>query len=231
MTLRVAVTRAAPEARNTAERVRALACEPVLAPLLTIAPRPFDASLAGVQALLFTSGNGVRAFAGASAARTCAVLTVGDASAIAAREAGFAHVFSADGDVAALAAMAQARLDPKAGKLVHISGADVAGDLLAGLRVAGFGAERRIGYEARAAMALPEGLAGPLDLVLFHSPRAAAIFVQLGAPNAAHLTAACLSPAVAAAATMSPHGPVTWARLIVAPFPREDALLHAALGG
>jgi uroporphyrinogen-III synthase len=135
-------------------------------------------------------------------------------------------VRSADGDGAALAALARATLDPHGGKIVHISGEHVAGDLAGKLAAAGFNVERRIAYSARAATALPSAFAGPLDIVLFHSARAAAAFLALGAPGAERLTAACLSPAVAAAA----RGP-GWRRLIVAPEPREEAFLAAALAG
>lgn len=222
MSLRAAITRAAPENERTAARVRALGAEPVLAPLLTIERRDFDASLAGIQALLFTSINGVRAFAGETMARTLPVMAVGDATAQAAREAGFTDIHSANGDVAALSALAKQTFDPAQGALLHISGADVAGDLIAALDAAGFDAERRIGYAARPVTALPPAFRGPLDIVLFHSPRAARIFVRLGAPNAEALVAGCLSPAVAASAA----GPA-WKQLIVAPAPREDALLEA----
>lgn len=222
MSLRVAVTRALPEAEATAAHLRAIGAEPVLAPLLTIEPRAFDAGLDGVQALLFTSSNGVRAFAAASGERGVRTLAVGDATAEAARAASFADVGSAGGDVAALAAMAKATLDPGAGKLVHISGAHVAGDLAGALEAAGFIVERRIAYEARAATALPGAFAGPLDAVLFHSARAAETFARLGAPGAEKLTAACISAAVAKAARK-----VAWQRVVVAPAPREDALLRA----
>lgn len=222
MSLRVAITRAEPEAHATAARVRERGAEPVLAPLLRIAPLQFDTSLDGVQALLFTSANGVRAFAEASPARDVRVLAVGDATAAAARAAGFADVLSAAGDVDALAALARAELSPGRGALVHISGRHVAGDLAGGL--AGFNVERRVAYEALAAEQLPEALAQPLDVVLFHSARAAQIFCALGAPDAARLTACCLSQAVAEAANAA-----AWRRLVVAPAPREAALLDACL--
>jgi uroporphyrinogen-III synthase len=223
--LRVAITRAHPEAGNTATRVRAMGAAAVLAPLLIIEPRAFDADVRSVQALLFTSASGVRAFAAASPVRNRAVFTVGDATAKVARAAGFAEVHSADGEVSALAAIAKSRLDPGQGTLLHFSGADIASDLVGSLGAAGFRAERRICYAARAIAALPPALLGPLDLVLFHSSRAAETFVSLGAPGAAALIAACLSPAVAVAASAA-----NWRRLITAPAPREDALLEAALG-
>jgi uroporphyrinogen-III synthase len=116
-------------------------------------------------------------------------------------------------------------LQLSAGKLVHISGAHAAGDLVGALAAIGFNTERRIAYQARAASTLPETLKDPLDLVLFHSARAAENFIALAAPGAEHLIAACLSPAVAEAASAT-----RWVRVVVALRPREDALLDAAFG-
>jgi len=65
-----------------------------------------------------------------------------------------------------------------------------------------------------------------LDVVLFHSTRAAETFAALGAPNADKLTAGCLSESVAQAAART-----SWKRIITAPYPREDDLLTATLGG
>lgn len=224
--LRVAITRAEPEASRTAERVRARGAEAVVAPLLTIVPCGYDTSTEGAQAIIFTSTNGVRAFPDARGARDRIVLTVGDATAEAARDAGFNNVRSADGDVAALATLAKAALDPTKGKLIHIAGDHVTGDLGVELRAAGFSVERRLAYASVAAATLPDALKQPLDIVLFHSARAAETFVALGAPNAEKLTAGCLSAAVAEAA-----GKTSWKRIIVAPRPREDDLLTATLGG
>src|SRR5262249_48258458 len=126
--LRVAITRAQPEAEKTAAHVRARGGEAVLAPLLSIEPRPFELSAAGAQALLFTSSNGVHAFAAQATQRDIAAFAVGESTAAAARAAGFAEVRAAGGDVAALAQLVQAALDPRAGALIHISGAHVAGD-------------------------------------------------------------------------------------------------------
>jgi uroporphyrinogen-III synthase len=213
-----------PDAERTAERVRAFGAEPVLAPLLTIVPCVYDTNVEGAQALLFTSSNGVRAFPDARRVHATPVLTVGDATAEAARAAGFSDVRSADGDASALAELAKATLAPHAGKLVHIRGEDVAGDLVGALRAAGFSVEQRIAYAARPVLEVPPNLLQPLDIVLFHSARAAETFVRLGAPNADRLTVACMSEAVAQAASKAP-----WAQIIVSPAPREDALLRAAL--
>jgi uroporphyrinogen-III synthase len=220
--LRIAVTRAQPEAEASAARIRARGAEAVVAPLLTIAPRAFSCDISGAQALIFTSINGVLAFAAASPERKTVVFCVGDASAGAARQAGFENVASADGDIAALAALIRESASPAAGRLIHIAGAHVAGDLARLLAPDGFAIERRIAYEAVAAGSVPPALRQPLDIVAFYSPRAAEIFVALGAPNAANLTAACLSPNVAERAAAAP-----WRAIVVAPAPREDALLKA----
>lgn len=224
--MRVGITRAEPEASRTAERVRARGAEAIVAPLITIVPCGYDTNTEGAQAIIFTSSNGVRAFPDARGARDRIVLTVGDVTAAAAREAGFNDVRSADGDVRSLAALAKRELDPAKGKLIHIAGDHVAGDLGGDLRAAGFSMERRLAYAAIAAIKLPEALLQPLDIVLFHSPRAAETFVKLGAPNATRLIAGCLSPAIAEAA-----GNAAWKRVITARHPREDDLLAATLGG
>lgn len=224
MSLRVAITRVLPEAEATAERLRALGAEPVVAPLLKIEHRAFDQTIGGVQALVFTSANGVRAFSQASPFVMAPVFVVGDATAQAARDASFRDVQSADGDNATLVALVKSALDPKAGRVIHFSGAHVAGDIVSALSNAGFQAERRIAYEAVAVPELPAAYHSQLDLVLFHSTRAVEIFAGFGAPNAPDMKAACLSPAIAAAASVSP-----WKQVIVAPRPREDALLAAAL--
>lgn len=222
--MRVAITRAAQDAETTIRRVRAYGHEPVSAPLLHIESVAFDANVSGAQALMFTSAAGVRAFSTASAARGQIVLTVGDATADAARAVGFADVRSANGDVLALAALARTELKSGAGPLIHIAGTHIAGDLIGALRAAGFEAERRTAYEARQVPALPEAFSQPLDVVLFYSARAALAFKALGAPGAASLTAGCLSAAVADAAGAG------WKRLVVAPKPREDALLTTLFG-
>lgn len=221
--MKIAITRALPEAENTAAAIRARGAAPIIAPLLRIQPLDYEPSTEGAQAILFTSTHGV-AFADARAARAIPVLTVGDATARAARAAGFADVRSADGDAAALAALAARTLDPAAGKLIHIRGEHVAGDVAGALEAAGFVVDRRIAYTAEQTPYLPKALAQPLDVVLFYSARAASAYRALGAPQAGARTAACMSPAVAEAA-----GP-GWARVIVSNQPREDSLLAAIFG-
>jgi len=255
MTLHALVTRPEAVAAPVAEALRARGLRVTVEPMLTIRPRPAGAldptgDLAGVQALLFTSANGVRAFAAQTAERNLPVLTVGDATAAAARAAGFDRVESAAGDVHSLADLVRARLDPEAGSLLHVAGSVVAGDLAGLLAADGFRLRRAVLYEAipaerlspAAAAALAEGA---FDLVLFFSPRTAETFARLvrdAAGDAAasessdagsvesraeRLTAGCaraeaicLSPAVAAAARRLP-----WRRVRIADRPDLPAML------
>ncbi len=118
--MRVLVTRPEDDARSLVAALEARGHEALVAPMLTIAPAPgVEAPLAldGVQALVFTSANGARVFARLSDERDLPVFTVGDASAAAARDAGFARVERAGGDVEDLARLIIMRLAPGDGTL------------------------------------------------------------------------------------------------------------------
>ncbi|MBC6442829.1 MAG: uroporphyrinogen-III synthase [Rhodobacteraceae bacterium] len=116
----------------------------VISPLLHICYTPVTIP-EGVQAVLFTSANGVRA-AGSGCGQTA--LCVGQTTANAAKAAGF-DATSANGDITDLAALAIQHLNPEAGSLIHIAGRHHAGDLGGILSKAGFSCQRAIGYEAR----------------------------------------------------------------------------------
>jgi uroporphyrinogen-III synthase len=137
-----------------------------------------------VQAILCTSANGVWALARLTGERTVPLLAVGEASAARARDAGFARVESAGGSLGDLVRLAQRRLDPAAGRLLHVAGSIVAGDLAGDLRAHGFVVDRAVLYEAYPASALGAPAiralgAGLVDFALFFSPRTALIFARL----------------------------------------------------
>ncbi|MFO1113743.1 MAG: uroporphyrinogen-III synthase [Rhodospirillales bacterium] len=205
------MTRTAEDAEASASPVRALGHHVMVEPLMTIERLegpPLD--LTGVQALLATSANGVRAFAARQPERSLPLLAVGDATARAAAAAGFQQVESAAGDVQALAELVRSRLDPAAGALLHIAASKRAGDLAGALSAAGFTCRRAVLYRARAAEALSGELAamireGRLDGALVFSPRTAATLARLLrqeklADAAASMDLYCLSEAVAEAA-------------------------------
>src|SRR5260370_15351684 len=153
--------------------------EAVVEPLRDIHYRYGPAlDLAGVQAVLCTSANGVRALARLSRERKTPLFAVGEASAARGREEGFVRVESAGGTVDDLAQLARERLRPEGGRLLHVAGSDVAGDLAGELRRAGFAVERAVLYEARptAGLSAPTAralAAGLVDFALFSPPRTA----------------------------------------------------------
>ncbi len=231
--MRVLITRPRDDAGRLAEALRPMGIEPLLEPLFRIDhPGGPKLDLDGVQALLVTSANGVRAFAARDDRRDLTVYAVGDASARAAAEVGFADVESASGDVEDLARLVRRRLDPAQGAVFHAAGTRVAGDLAGMVEEAGFTYRRAVLYEARAAdgfsAATVQALkAGTVDGALFFSPRTATCFVDLvrksGLAGACErIIAFCLSPAVAGKANA-----LTWREICVAAQPDQAALLAA----
>ncbi len=231
--VRLLITRPSEDAEPLAALLGERGIETVLEPLISVTDvegPELDLALEGVQALLITSANGIRAFARRQQDRGLTVYAVGDASARAAKELGFENVKSATGDVQALTALVREDLDPDGGALVHVAGTHVAGDLSGELEKAGFEVRREVLYEARAAKAFGletlEALrAGAFDGVLLFSPRTAGVFARLAAEAGLaeackNLAAYCLSQAVAEEAQS-----LDWREIIVAPEPNQDALL------
>ncbi len=230
---KILITRPEEDARPLADALGERGIQSVIEPLLAIhilpeAAAPLAEDLAGVQAILFTSANGVRAFAELSSRRDIGVLAVGDATAAAAKSAGFVAVESAGGDVNALAALVRQRLKPEGGPLFHAAGSAVAGDLARLLSEGGFSYRRRMLYESRTATALgPQArealLTGEIDQVVLFSPRTAATFVSLArqaAVDCRRMTALCLSPAVATVA-----GGLSWRAIETATHPDLPSML------
>ena len=231
--MRLLVTRPEPDASRQAKALALRGHQPVLAPLLAIEfvqDVPLD--LKGAQALIATSRNALRALAShpeLSAALRLPLIAVGDATAKAAAELGFADVKTGPGTAEALGRLIAARLTASAGPLVHLSGETVAFDLKSALEAQGFSLRQPILYRAVAAPELPPNVvsmlkAGRLDGVVLMSPRTAATFAGLIRQHglvteASRLNCYCLSGAVAQAAE-----PLI-ARLIVAARPSEEDVL------
>ncbi|HEY6335977.1 MAG TPA: uroporphyrinogen-III synthase [Alphaproteobacteria bacterium] len=230
--MRVLITRPRAEAEALAAILKAHGIESTIESLLEIEPAVMPApSLDGVAALLFTSANGVRAFATLESRRRLPVYAVGERTAETAREVGFPSVESARGDVGELASLVRRKLDPKNGALLYPAGAAVKGDLAAMLAPDGFEVRRLVLYEAVPKKALSSAavaalLDGSLDAVLLFSNRSAETFISLvrgaGVEEAcARLIAICLSPAVAEAASA-----ITWREVRTASRPEQAALLE-----
>ena len=231
--MRALVTRPRDDAESTATLLRQRGFEVVIEPLLDIVPIPGAVvDGAGVQGILVTSANGIRALAGVLADRDLPVWAVGDASARVARELGYSHVESAGGDVATLAALVKARVKAQAGALLHAAAGAVAGDLGGDLAAAGYEVRRVVLYQAHTATEPSPALAqslrdGRLDAALFFSPRTAATFARV--LEAAGLSQACgrmtafaLSPAVAGELSA-----LKWGAVVTAAEPTQAALFAA----
>jgi uroporphyrinogen-III synthase len=220
--LRVWITRAQPAADATAGRLRAMGHEALVAPLLNI--RPLDdvaLDLSRVGAIAFTSANAIPAFSALTTERGLPVYAVGEATAAAARAAGFAAVIASDGDVHALAHLITAEGAPD-GLVLHPGALEPAADLAAILTAIGIAARNLPVYRTEAASALPPSVGSePPDAVLLHSPKAArtlAALIPARWPSA--MDAFCLSPACGA-----PLVGLGFRRLEAARFPNEPALL------
>ena len=227
------VTRPREDAEGITAALESRGFQVAIEPLLSIVIQYDPAlSLDGVQAILATSANGVRALAANLGDRRLPLYAVGEATARTAREHGFAEVDSAGGDVASLAALVTRRCRPEGGALLHAAGTTLAGDLAGQLAGLGFTVRRAVLYEAGTAASLSAALRNRLadeglDLALFFSPRTAATFVTL--TLAANLGAACrrviaygLSAAVGGAL-----GGLPWRAVRTADRPDQAALLEA----
>ncbi len=234
--MRLLITRPHDDAQPLAAALRADGIDSLIEPLLTvlsIAGPPLD--LAGVQALLATSANGVRAFAARQPQRDLPILAVGDATARAARSLGFAGVESAGGDVDSLAALVRRRCDPAAGRAAarrrhrHRRRSRQGAGSRWIRRAAGRFCTRRGRRRALSAAAIAALREHRLDGVVLYSPRTARTLARLieaaGIGNSCrHLTAFCISAAVAEAI-----GGLPWRRIARAATPDQPALLAAIL--
>lgn len=222
---RIWITRAQPGAAATAARVREMGHEAFVAPLLEVRNLPEPGlDLEGVGSLAFTSSNGVRAFAELTKDRSLRVFAVGQATAQAAKAAGFKRVLSADGDVAALAEGIAVRRAELTGAVLHPGAAELAGDLAGVLKRNGIEARQVILYDTVAATLTPAELARlpEMDVALVHSPKAAqALAAVLRAQPLPQLRVLCLSKAV-----LQPLVRTKVAAKVFSPFPLEAALLN-----
>jgi uroporphyrinogen-III synthase len=227
---RALLTRPREEAGALVEALSTRGIGALVEPMTEIHFRDERLDLAGAQAVLCTSANGARALARASRERGLPLFAVGDATAARARALGFTAVESAAGNSADLVRFAADRLQPDRGRLVHVCGSEVAGDLAGSLRERGFAVESCVLYEARPVAALSAATAaalaaGEIDFALFFSPRTAAIFTRLA--DAAGVVRACermaaLSISAAADAAL---GTTRWRERRVAERPDQAALL------
>jgi uroporphyrinogen-III synthase len=150
---------------------------------------------------------------------------------VSAREAGFADVRSADGDVFAVGDLILAQL-PADARLLHAANEGTRGDLAGRLAAAGVAADFVALFRAEPVAGpepvLARHLAGEpvLAAILIHSPRAGEILADIvrSAANPAPLVIAAISAAAAA-----PLEGVA-RRIAIAEAPNETSLISALAG-
>ncbi len=165
-----------------------------------LAARPIAGAavdLSGVDAIAFTSGHAVTAFAALSGERAPVVFAVGQATADAARRLGFGRVVVGTGGAQALAPLIAAA-EPRPARVLIPTAAESAADLAGLLASLGVAAVTTAVYET-----LPTGAFAPLseiDAILIHSTRAAALVAEhlAGQDEAARLAAYAISETAAA---------------------------------
>jgi uroporphyrinogen-III synthase len=199
--MRLLITRPEPDAAHFAEALRARGHEALIAPLLTVQFYDTPILLDGIDAILVTSANGVRALARLAARRDVKLLAVGSHSRAVAAAEGFTDCASADGDGAALLAAIPSFL-PAGSKLLHAMGANGAA-----LALPGYDIRRTVVYGIAAADHMPPAAAealraGALNGAVFFSPDSAKAFRRCAEEDGlsrycAGLAAYCISAAAA----------------------------------
>jgi uroporphyrinogen-III synthase len=225
--MRILVTRPIEDGEAIAETLRAMGHQPLLAPLLSTdfhdGPEP---DFAGVQAILASSANGIRALIRRTARRDLPIFAVGPQTADEAQNAGFIDVRNANGDARTLAEAAMRWTVPGAGALLHVCGEEAPGTLAETLAGRGFTVRRCALYAVHAAGELsPDARTAlkqqALDAALFFSPRSARVFCELAAGlPLVGVAALCISPVTARALEGQGFGSIA-----VAAHPNQAALL------
>lgn len=230
--MRLLITRPEPDGARSAEAFRARGHEVLLAPLIHI--EPVSADLGGAwAAVVITSANALIGFADDArlqALTRLPLVAVGDRSAAAARQAGFAEVTSAGGSAQDLIRLLPSLPVASGRPLLYLAGADRAADLATELAAAGLNIDTRVVYRAAPLRQFPERAssalaAGRIDGVLHYSRRAAEAYVALasGRLGDAALRPAqfCLSARIAEALTAAGAADVR-----AAAYPTEQSLLQ-----
>lgn len=229
--MRILVTRPLEDAEETAAKLRALGHEPLVAPLLEIRfYEDAEIDLDGVQAILATSANGIRAIERVTRHRDIRVLAVGPQTADAARLAGFTHIENARGNASTLAEAARAWAKPEDGALLHAQAQETKGGLAERLAALGYDVRTPVLYEAAAVESLPREAAealesGKLDAAMFYSPRSARIFFTCVVNAALAQTTSAISALCISKPTADALRPLVFREVLTAARPDQESML------
>ena len=182
--MRILLTRPGADARRSAERLKALGHEVVIAPLFEIVATSAPVPEGSFERLLATSAQAFVDLAdNAGGLKHLPMHVVGERTASAARKSGFAQIETVAPDATSLA-IAIARAVPRSQSFLYLAGRERRPELEAALAALGHRVTPWIVYEARetasAASRLRDvWLRERIDAVLHFSPRSAALYVAL----------------------------------------------------
>lgn len=193
--MRILLLRPEDDARASADRLRALGHDVLIAPLIEIVAAPAAPPARDYDALIATSAHAFLSTAPFEALRERPLFVVGARTAARARAAGFARIAEIAPDADRLA---RSLREETHASYLYLAGRDRRPELEQALRDAGRAIDPLVVYEARALPDLPTDAAGALregaiDAVLHFSPRSAALFVKRA--GKAGLREAALRPA------------------------------------
>lgn len=204
------VTRSPPDGERQADELRARGHEVLIEPLLQVDFLDVGRlPLKGVQALIATSRNGLRALARNEAlgkAKKLPIFVVGPGTAAMAAALGFTDIRQGEGTADSLGELIARESEPGKGVLLHLAGERLAVDLKGDLEARDFNVDQPKLYRTLPAHVLSRPLrkiiaSGDLDAVLLMSPLTARTWADLligaGLSEAAlGIRHYCLSPAV-----------------------------------
>jgi uroporphyrinogen-III synthase len=227
--MRILVTRPQEDGVEIAARLAERGHQALVAPLL--APHFHDGrelALGGIQAILVTSANAVRALVRRTTRRDIPVFAVGPQTAGEARDAGFRDVKDANGNLEDLTALIARTASPDRGAMLYVRGEPSRQGLSEQLSRRGFMVRTETLYEVIAAQRLTWDAAealrqGQLDAAMFFSSRSARVFrdcLEKEGLDGHKLIALCIS-----AATAQALQPLSFQEVRVAGRPNQAAML------
>lgn len=173
------ITRTQPCADDSARLWQAQGFKTIVAPLLRVVNAPQKPAPPDPNALLvFTSKNAVFAYQTYGYKTGHKVITVGDASADAARAAGFQDVVSAQGCSEDVTALILKNI-PKSTPIIHCAGRHIRGSIIEDLQAAGYTGQRDLYYQSEAVNLWPKIDYSAVSHIAFYSPLAARSFREL----------------------------------------------------
>ncbi len=233
--MKILLTRPREQSEAIASEFRSEGIGVWIEPMLTIVPK-LEASIdpSDYKALLVTSVNGAETLAKVTENRESVLYAVGEVTKASLIRNGFRNVCSANGNVEDLLETVAQRENPGSGKILHVGGDNLAGNLVERLRLRGFSASHFIIYRSVASEYLSNELisllkGNKIDGVVFFSPRTAKVFVSLAEKASCEkallsMTAFCLSASVCKAVQ-----PRAWGHLVVSDRSTGPGLVSAVI--